>query len=484
MAADVALRHRLSTQARAVRTRIAVWVVLLTALALLGAGLAAYVVESDQVDRHINEAIRQEIAEFERLQRDGIDPRTGRPFASAESLMRVALQRNVPDATEAIVVFWDGRPRLISAVSRSAYGDLPQDARFVRAVHSLLPHGGPRRLDTSLGNVVIAVKPVNDPQTRGAYVPVYFTAPERAALADVMQTYALVAGIALVLVTAGAWSVSGRLLQPLRQMRSTAQEISDTDLSRRITTTGNDDITDLGQTFNAMLDRLELSFAQQRRFLDDAGHELRTPITIVRGHLELLDPDRADETKSTRDLVLDEVDRMARLVDDMVVLAKSGRPDFVQLGEVDAGVLTDEVLDKVRALGDREWRLDSRAEGTVLVDAQRVTQALVQLATNALQHTSPGDVIALGGRVDAGSARWWVRDTGPGVPPADADRIFERFQRGAHARGSDGSGLGLSIVRAIAAAHGGDVHLDSTPGEGSTFTLVVPQAGSPAHMEV
>ncbi len=318
----------------------------------------------------------------------------------------------------------------------------------------------------------------------GAYVPVYFVQGERAEFEAVMRTYALVAAIALALVTLGAWLVAGRLLQPLRHMRATAREISDTDLSRRLDTTGNDDITDLGETFNAMLDRLEHSFAHQRRFLDDAGHELRTPITIVRGHLELLDPEHSDETEATRGLVLDEVDRMGRLVDDMIVLAKAGRPDFLQLSEADAGILTDEVLDKVRALGEREWKLDERAEGSVLVDPQRVTQALVQLAKNAVQHTGPGDVIAIGSRRDADSVCWWVRDTGPGVSPEDAERIFERFQRGDRARGMDGSGLGLSIVRAIATAHRGDVVLDSSPEEGATFTLVVPSADRPEHTEV
>jgi two-component system, OmpR family, sensor kinase len=487
MAAEPTLRHRLSTQARAVRTRIAAWVVLLTALALLGAGLAAYVVQSDRIDGQAAREVSHEIAQFDKLYDGGAgeDPTTGRPFTSARRLMRVALERNTPpDEHETIVSFLGGQPDLVSGGTKPAYRGLSDDARFLRAVRDLLPRGGSARVDTSLGEVVMAVQPVSDGTTQGAYVPAYFPAGERGEFVGVLRTYASVAAGALVLVTLGAWLVAGRLLRPVREMRATAQEISDTDLSRRITTTGHDDITDLGQTFNAMLDRLEQSFAQQRRFLDDAGHELRTPITIVRGHLELLDPGHAGDTEATRDLVLDEVDRMARLVDDMIVLAKSGRPDFLQPGEVDAGMLTDEVLDKVRALGDRAWKLDERAEGTVVVDAQRVTQALVQLATNAVQHTSPGEVIALGSAVDGAHARWWVRDTGPGVSPADRERIFERFQRGHHARGSDGSGLGLSIVQAIAAAHGGEVLLESTPGEGATFTLVVPTHGRPEPTEV
>jgi two-component system, OmpR family, sensor kinase len=479
MATDPSLRHRISTQVRAVRTRIAAWVVLLTALALLGAGVAAYAVVSERIDERINQAIRQELAEFERLRGDGVDPETGRAFRSAEALMRLSLERQVPDDNEHIVVFLDGRPAFQGLVARPEYKNLLGDPAFLTAVRNALPAGGSRRVDTGLGEVVLAVKPVNDAVTEGAYVPVYFTAPEYAELEQTMQSYVLVAVAALALVTGGAWLVSGRLLKPIREMRSTAQEITETDLSRRLDTTGNDDLTDLGDTFNAMLDRLEQAFAQQRRFLDDAGHELRTPITIVRGHLELLDPERGEETKATRDLVLDEVDRMGRLVDDMIVLAKSGRPDFVVPTDIDAGILTDEVLDKVRALGDRAWTLDARAEGIVHVDPQRITQALVQLATNAVQHTGPGDVVALGSAHEGDHVRWWVRDTGTGVLPPDADRIFERFQRGHFARGSDGSGLGLSIVRAIARAHDGVVLLDSTPGEGATFSVVVPEAARP-----
>jgi two-component system, OmpR family, sensor kinase len=455
-------------------------VVLLTALALVGAGTAAYFVESDRIDRRVTQAVEQELQEFDKLQ----DPQTGQTFGSARGLMNAALESNVPDENEMIVGFWNGQPRLTSPVTDERFATFGGSAAFAEAVREQLPRGGSLRMDSPLGEVVMSVQPVNDANTRGAYVPVYFVQGERTEFEAVMRTYAFVAAIALALVTLGAWLAAGRLLQPLRHMRATAREIGDTDLSRRLETTGNDDITDLGETFNAMLDRLEHSFAHQRRFLDDAGHELRTPITIVRGHLELLDPERSDETEATRGLVLDEVDRMGRLVDDMIVLAKAGRPDFLQLSEADAGILTDEVLDKVSALGDREWKLDERAEGSVIVDAQRVTQALVQLAKNAVQHTDPGDVIAIGSRRDADSVRWWVRDTGPGVPPEDAERIFERFQRGDRARGLEGSGLGLSIVRAIATAHGGDVLLDSSPGEGATFTLVIPPVGRPEHTEV
>jgi signal transduction histidine kinase len=224
-----------------------------------------------------------------------------------------------------------------------------------------------------------------------------------------------------------------------------------------------------------MLDRLETSFATQRRFLDDAGHELRTPITIARGHLELLGDDPAEKAETVA-LVLDELDRMGRMVNDLLLLAKVEEPSFLERELVDVDVLTEELHAKTAALGDRTWVLESRAEGVVLADRQRLTQAVVQLAHNAVQHTSVGDEIALGSSLEHGELRLWVRDSGPGVAPDQQDRIFERFARARGNRHRDGAGLGLSIVRAIAEAHGGRVVLHSRPGAGALFTLVVPAA--------
>ncbi|MPZ59970.1 MAG: HAMP domain-containing protein [Propionibacteriales bacterium] len=457
--------RRVTAPLRAVRTRIAAWVVLLTALALIGAGLAAYVVESDRIDDRVNEAIEQEIREFEQL-----NPRN---YPSARAMLRAALSQSFPGEHELLAYFLDGEPE--GKVNAAATDILdPVDQDFVDAVNAELPEGGSGRVETRGGPAVFAVKAVSDSTTQGAFVVAYFPDQEYAEFNGVIRTYAVVAGIALVLVSVGAWMAAGRLLQPLRTLRATAHEITDSDLSRRIEVSGNDDITDLSRTFNEMLDRLEKAFATQRRFLDDAGHELRTPVTIVRGHLELLDPDDPDDTRSTRSLVIDEVDRIGRLVDDLIVLAKAGQPDFLRPNAVDVVPLTIDIFDKVQTLGQRDWRLDTGAPGIVTVDQQRITQAVLQLAKHAIAHTEPGDPITIGSASTDHEVLWWVRDTGPGVMPADAERIFERFQRGHHARGAEGSGLGLSIVRAIAEGHGGDVRLDSTPGTGATFTLVVP----------
>jgi len=216
-----------------------------------------------------------------------------------------------------------------------------------------------------------------------------------------------------------------------------------------------------------------------RTFVDDAGHELRTPVTVLRGHLEVLDTDDAADVASTRALLLNEIDRMSRMVDDLIVLAKAGRPDFVQPQWVDAAALTDQVLTKMSATAPRDWQVDSRAVGSVEVDAQRITQALLQLVGNAVRHTEPGDVVAIGSDRGVDAVRWWVRDSGPGIAVHEQEAIFERFRRGEHGVATgEGSGLGLSIVRAIAQAHGGRVDVQSVVGGGATFVLSVP-AGAP-----
>ncbi|MBM7790096.1 sensor histidine kinase [Tenggerimyces flavus] len=463
--------------------------VVLTALGMLFAGAAVLLVERARIDQ----SLAQEIEEFRALVAQGIDPVTGRRFATVDRLMFVALERNVPDRYEAMFGLVNGRVRYFS---QSENADrLHDDPRFLRGVSAVLERGAPAYGDLDSPDRVVrfAVLPIdhdragdrqNDQRTgvqTDGWVVTHEVGRVKAEFNDVIHTYALVAAVGLVLVGAVAWFAAGRLLRPVRHVRRAAQQISETDLTQRIEVTGDDDVSELARTFNAMLDRLKAAFITQQQFLDDAGHELRTPITIVRGHLELLNDDDAAEVADTKAIVLDELDRMNRLVGDLTTLAKADRPDFIQPRPVQVGILVDEILDKARPLGTRTWQIDARADVVVFLDAQRLTQALLQLATNAVKQTVGIDTIAFGSSIDisAGTIRLWVRDTGPGVHPEDTERIFHRFQRGAGSRRFEGSGLGLSIVAAITQAHGGRVDLASSPGHGATFTLVLPMIAAP-----
>jgi two-component system OmpR family sensor kinase len=292
------------------------------------------------------------------------------------------------------------------------------------------------------------------------FVTGYFEDGMTAPVSSTVRVLVLVSLAGLLIAALIAWFVAGAILAPVRMVRQAAAQITEDDLTRRITVSGRDDVAALAQQFNAMLDRLEQAFREQREFLDDASHELRTPITIVRGHLELLGDDPAERAEVVR-LCIDELDRMARLVEDLLLLAKAQRPDFLRPVAVSLPELTSDIDAKLRALADRRWILESIAEGEAVLDPQRVTQAVVQLASNAVRHTRSGAEIRFGSAVD-GAVSFWVGDSGPGV--RDASRIFSRS-----------TGLGLPIVKAIAEAHGGAVHVRSVAGEGATFTVEVPR---------
>ncbi|MFS8098922.1 HAMP domain-containing histidine kinase [Lentzea alba] len=291
------------------------------------------------------------------------------------------------------------------------------------------------------------------------FVTGYFEDGVRAPVHSTVRVLVLVSLAGLLIAALIAWFVAGVILAPVRMVRQAAAEITEDDLTRRIPVSGNDDVAALAQQFNSMLDRLDRSFRLQRQFLDDASHELRTPITIVRGHLELLGDDPLERAEVVR-LCTDELDRMARLVEDLLLLVKAERPDFLRPVVVSLPELTSDIDAKLRALGDRRWVLESIAEGEAVLDPQRITQALVQLASNAVRHTTAGSEIRFGSSVDS-VVSFWVADSGPGV--RDESMLFSRS-----------TGLGLPIVKAIAEAHGGAVQVRSVPGEGATFVLEVP----------
>lgn len=459
-----------------VRTRFLGAVLALSALGLTIAGVTAYGLQRQRVDNLIDESLIRNVEEFRALADDGVDPATGAPFTLARDLLYVALQRTVPAPNEGMLALVDGE--ITNTAPTTVRLRLERDRGLVSAAGA--EQGAAevwvRSLTTEQREYRYVAVPVQVPgdDLEGLFVLAFDRDAEHYELTRTYRTYAWVSVGALVVTGVVGWLLAGRLLAPIRMLRRTAQQITDTDLSARIPVTGNDDLSDLTRTVNAMLDRLESAFTSQRRLLDDAGHELRTPLTIIRGHLELIDPRDSEDVESSRALVVDEVDRMHRLIDDLVVLATADRPDFVRPGEVDVGRLTDEVFDKARPLGDHRWRVDGRAEVTAMLDAQRITQALLQLGANAVKFSPAGTTVRLSSEVRGGRLLMTVADEGPGVPAEHAERIFERFARGTVGRGVEGSGLGLPIVRAIAEAHGGTAYVDPGHTPGSAFVIDLP----------
>jgi two-component system OmpR family sensor kinase len=311
------------------------------------------------------------------------------------------------------------------------------------------------------------------------YVAAYDLYAELGQVADSFKTYIRVALLALALLGLVAWFVAGRLLRPIRLLRDVAVGSSTAaELTERIPVTGRDDVSELAAAINAMFDRLQDSSRSQRRLLNDVGHELKTPITIIRGHLELLDAGNVSEVEATRALAIDELDRMSTLVSDISLLAASRAPHFVEPTEVDLDSFTTAVGAKASALDPaRSWWVEP-ASGLALIDAGHITQAWLQLADNAVKYSTPGAPIVIAAEVSqTGTSPWLnlsVSDSGAGIAPEARERIFERFSRLESSRGTKGTGLGLSIVSAIAEAHGGTVLISGAPGQGSTFTIRIP----------
>ena len=232
----------------------------------------------------------------------------------------------------------------------------------------------------------------------------------------------------------------------------------------------------MARSFNAMLDRLESVFQSQREFVQDANHELRDPLTIVRGHLQLLDDD-PEERRRTIKLVLDELDRMGTIVDDLKLLADADQPGFLRLEWIDLEAFTHELHSKASALAPRRWVVDDAGRRDVLRrPAPTDPGGDEPRAQRRPAHGRVGHDRDRDGGSRTAEVRLTVRDTGIGISVPDQAAIFDRFTRGsgAHLR-YRGSGLGLAIVKAIADAHGGRVELESRLGEGSTFTIVVPR---------
>ncbi len=290
--------------------------------------------------------------------------------------------------------------------------------------------------------------------------------------------------LSLGLAMAGGVMIARAALAPVGVMSRTARRITAEDLSQRVATrrTG-DELDHLAETLNAMLARLEGAFTQMRRFAADAAHELRTPLTALKGGIEVtLRADRpAEEYRGVLRSSLEEVERLIRLAEDLLLLSRVSAGVDARRDRVDLEPLLLEVFDVGAQLAGGTGvaiRLAESTAAVVVADATALRRAILNLVENAVKYTPPGGKVELSLTRTDGSAAVTVQDTGPGIDPADAERIFQPFVRldAARARETGGSGLGLSIVRSIVVAHGGTLTLESAPGAGCRFTIDLPLA--------
>jgi signal transduction histidine kinase len=300
----------------------------------------------------------------------------------------------------------------------------------------------------------------------------------RDSLVQLAASLAIGGAVALGLLTFGAWMLVGRALRPVERMRQQAADISATDSARRLSVTGTDEIAQLGGTLNAMLDRVEESLDRERRLIDRASHELRTPLAIQRMDLDLAlsGPQTADELQDSLRSVSEENDHLIRLANDLLLLSRA-RDGELPITRVPVSLA--EVLEeaKRRNLGralDAGVALETSApEECVAVDPGWLRQAIDNLVENAIRHTPPGGRIDLRAEWAGGSVRLVVEDSGSGFSRELLEHPFEPFARSGvgAARTGEGTGLGLTVVRTIAEAHGGEARAENRPEGGARVIL-------------
>ncbi|MGD9695218.1 MAG: sensor histidine kinase [Thermoleophilia bacterium] len=474
MSSEVLVRsRRLSLRARLVIVTLA-----MVAVALAAAGWATHAaLESFLVDRVDRELQSDQLAAGRRAL--GGDGPSGRP--------------QLPGLPEGSIVQDDsGEGVVIGSTDERLRQGLPADLRFGFSTLSLAGReyrifkasadgtpGGPGLPTVGIPGswlaVAVPLSDVNDTLARLVWIELAVGA-------------AALGGLALL----GLWLV--RLgLRPLDRIGATADAIAAGDLSQRV---ADDDprteVGRLGATLNSMLGRVEESFAARaeqerrlRRFVADASHELQTPLTSVRGYAELFRrgaAERPEDLQTTMRRIEAESARMGVLVDDLLLLARldDGRP--LERRRLDLAALAGEMAADARVV-EPDRPIDADLEPAwVDGDDARLRQVVGNLLSNARAHTPAGAPVTVRVRERDGEATLEVADSGPGLEPEHAARVFERFFRAdpSRARASGGSGLGLSIVTAIAEAHGGRAELDSEPGRGATFRVVLPAAGHDA----
>ncbi|MCB0976680.1 MAG: HAMP domain-containing histidine kinase [Acidimicrobiales bacterium] len=299
---------------------------------------------------------------------------------------------------------------------------------------------------------------------------------------SLLRTYSLSAlGLLFLASLAIGWLVAGRVLAPIGRITAVARDIQATDLSRRIAMRGPpDELKELADTFDAMLSRLDEAFEGQQRFVQEASHELRNPLAVIRTNLDvaLADPNPDPvELRRTAELVERTAARMSTLVDDLLLLAQldEGRPMAATV--VDLADVVIESADAASAMApDRVVRVRVEDVVHVVGDHVRLRQVVDNLLGNVRTHTPPGTVCLVTVKRDGDDGLIVVADDGPGMGPHDAERAFRRFHRAdvSRSRASGGAGFGLSIVNAIVTAHGGTVELRSDAGVGTTVTVRLP----------
>lgn len=366
------------------------------------------------------------------------------------------------------------RQPVLGSAQATALAGVPQVRRWLGS-----PPARTVRLEVRVGPVsyLTVASPIREGRsTLGVVVVAASLARLQVESAQVALLAASEAAVALLVAVISAYLILRRVLRTVGAVTETAVDASQGDLTKRIGYQGVDDeVGRMAAAFDGMLTRISATVSSQRQLLADVSHQLRTPLTVARGHLEVLGRTGSDdpgEVRETTALVIEELNQMSSLVDQLLLLGHSLESDFIQVDQVDLRSFMADLKAASTVLADRNWALAEVPDAVLLVDQAKLRGALLNLIDNAVKATQEGDSIKLFATCDGG-VTLGVSDTGSGIDPALQAVVFDRFRR-ADPPDQRGSGLGLALVRAIAQGHGGSVQLESAVGQGTTVTIILP----------
>ena len=456
---------------RSIRLRLTLWYVLLLAVILAAFSTGIYLTLRQNLYGNLDDSIETRANDLLAVMRyDG-----ERPTLSGR------IPSDNPNQGEQFVRVFDlaGEPTFDNSTPE---GDIPVDRGAVGA--ALAGKTVTRTVDVSDETIRVRTLPIEpDGQISG----VLEVGRSEGDVGDTLRTLLLVLGIAypvtLALASFGGAFLAGRALSPIDKLTRLARRVSAKDLSQRLNLRlPDDEVGRLARTFDEMIARLDDAFRRQRQFTADASHELRTPLTAIKGQVEVALRRRRDAAayREVLQAVNEEVDRLIRLVGSLLTLARADAGQIpialetVSLPELVAGAV--EQVDPVAKQRDIELSASAGPAVTLQADEDLLLQLLLNLLDNAIKHTPAGGRVTVGWRVNGRQVELWVRDTGVGIAGEHLAHIFDRFYRvdKARSRAEGGVGLGLSICRWIAEAHGGHISVRSAPGQGSTFTAGLP----------
>jgi len=455
---------------RSLRVRLALWYVAVLAIVLAAFCAVVYFTMRQQLSSNLDDSLE---ARTETLL--GVVQ-----YAAAGPTLEGVVSQTGVDVEEQLVRVYDAEGALVFDSSGGAIDPLNDDQALQK---------------TLSGEVAKTSQVVGDDTLRVRIVPLFDEGDLAGALEvglpeddidETLGTLLLIMAIAypatLIVASAGGVFLAGRALAPIDSVTRLARRITGADLSQRLNLDlPDDEVGRLARTFDEMIDRLDEAFQRQRQFTADASHELRTPLTAIRGQIEVtLKRDR--DAVGYRDVlrgVNEEIDRLISLVGSLLTLARADAGEIALASDVvDAGALARSAVEQLRPLAEQKGLDIAVQDGRPLrveLDEDLVLQLLLNLLDNAIKYTESGTV-TVGWDTMPEGPRLYVRDTGEGIAAEHIEKVFDRFYRidTARSRAEGGAGLGLSISRWIAEAHGGFIALESEPGRGSTVEFRIP----------